>query len=85
MNKLVRGFLFAVICLAAAPAWAVPIERVISPGGIEAWLVRQETVPLISLEFAFVGGASPDPANKPGVANMSLKPASSHSCGSLKR
>ena len=70
MNKLVRGFLFAVICLAAAPAWAVPIERVISPGGIEAWLVRQETVPLISLEFAFVGGASQDPANKPGVANM---------------
>ncbi len=70
MNKLIRGFLFAVFCLAAAPAWAVPIEKVISPGGIEAWLVRQETVPLISLEFAFVGGASQDPANKPGVANM---------------
>jgi len=63
-------FLIAALCIASAPARAMPIERVISPGGIEAWLVRQETVPLISLEFAFVGGASQDPADKGGVANM---------------
>ena len=63
--------ILAILCIAAAPAWAaVPIERVISPGGIEAWLVRQETVPLISLEFAFTGGASQDPADKAGLANM---------------
>jgi zinc protease len=61
----------AILCIAFAPARAaVPIERVISPGGIEAWLVRQETVPLISLEFAFAGGASQDPADKAGLANM---------------
>ena len=64
------ALLFTVLCITAVPAQAVPIERVISPGGIEAWLVRQETVPLISLEFAFAGGASQDPAEKPGVANM---------------
>jgi len=63
------ALLFAVLCI-AAPAQAVPIERVISPGGLEAWLVRQETVPLISLEFAFAGGASQDPADKAGVAHM---------------
>jgi len=63
------ALLFAVLCI-AAPARAVPIERVISPGGLEAWLVRQETVPLISLEFAFAGGASQDPAEKAGVAHM---------------
>jgi zinc protease len=70
--KLLARFalLFAVLCIAAVPAQAVPIERVISPGGFEAWLVRQETVPLISLEFAFAGGASQDPADKAGVANM---------------
>jgi zinc protease len=61
---------FAALCIAAVPAQAVPIERVISPGGLEAWLVRQETVPLISMEFAFAGGASQDPADKGGVANM---------------
>jgi zinc protease len=64
------AFLVAALCIAAAPARAVPIERVISPGGIEVWLVRQETVPLISLEFAFSGGASQDPADKAGVGNM---------------
>ena len=71
MKLLARcALLFAVLCIAAVPAQAVPIERVISPGGIEAWLVRQETVPLISLEFAFAGGASQDPVEKAGVANM---------------
>ncbi|HEX2512665.1 MAG TPA: pitrilysin family protein [Xanthobacteraceae bacterium] len=70
MKLLARcALLFAVLCI-AAPAQAVPIERVISPGGLEAWLVRQETVPLISLEFAFAGGASQDPAEKAGVAHM---------------
>jgi zinc protease len=54
----------------ATPAGAVTIERVISPGGLEAWLVRQTTVPLISLEFAMAGGASQDPADKTGVGNM---------------
>ena len=71
MKLLARcALLFAVLCIAAVPAQAVPIERVISPGGLEAWLVRQETVPLISLEFAFAGGAAQDPAEKAGVANM---------------
>jgi zinc protease len=64
------AFLLSVLCLATVPARAVPIERVISPGGLEVWLVRQETVPVISLEFAFAGGASQDPAGMPGVANL---------------
>jgi zinc protease len=71
VKVLIRfALLVAVLCIAALPARAVPIERVTSPGGIEAWLVRQETVPLISLEFAFNGGGAQDPADKPGVANM---------------
>jgi len=64
------AFLFVMLCTAVVQAQAVPIERVTSPGGLEAWLVRQETVPVISLEFAFAGGASQDPADKSGVANM---------------
>jgi zinc protease len=46
------------------------IERVVSPGGIEAWLVREPSVPLIALEFSFKGGANQDPVGKPGVAYM---------------
>ena len=57
--------------LAGQPAQAMTkIERVVSPGGIEAWLVREPSVPLIALEFAFKGGAVQDPADKPGTAYM---------------
>jgi zinc protease len=41
-----------------------------SPGGIEIWLVREAAVPLITMEFAFLGGTGQDPAGKGGVANM---------------
>ena len=56
--------------LVSSPAQATTVERVVSPGGLEAWLVRDATVPLVALEFAFAGGSSQDPASKPGVANM---------------
>ena len=54
----------------ALPASATKIERITSPGGIEAWLVREPSLPLVAMEFAFRGGSSQDPADKPGVAHM---------------
>jgi zinc protease len=67
-------FSFAAAAIAAlvsvAPANATNIERVVSPGGIEAWLVREPSVPLIAMNFAFKGGANQDPSLKPGTANM---------------
>ena len=59
---------FLVILVSAAEAHNV--QRVLSPKGIEAWLVQEDKVPLIAISFAFVGGASQDPADRPGVANM---------------
>lgn len=58
-----------VLCAGAAHA-ATTIERVVSPGGIEAWLVRDKTVPVVAMNFAFRGGANQDPAAKPGVGYM---------------
>ncbi len=53
------------------PAGAVDIEKVKSPGGIEAWLVQEDTVPLIAMSFAFRdAGSSRDPAGKEGLANL---------------
>jgi zinc protease len=61
----------ALLALGQAPAQAAAkIQRVISPGGIEAWLVQDATVPLIAMQFAFQGGSAQDPANKPGVAQL---------------
>jgi zinc protease len=69
---VMRRVLFAAVLigLAAGPAGATAIERVISPGGIEAWLVRQPSMPLVALDFAMTGGANEDPADKAGLAHM---------------
>jgi zinc protease len=58
------------LCSFALPARATTIERVVSPGGIEAWLVHEPAVPLIAVDFAFAGGAVQDPAGKGGTANL---------------
>ena len=54
----------------AGSAGATTIERVVSPGGIEAWLVHERAVPLIAVDFAFVGGAVQDPPGKAGTAAL---------------
>ncbi|MGO9627485.1 MAG: M16 family metallopeptidase [Xanthobacteraceae bacterium] len=61
---------FLALPLLAAPALATTIERVVSPGGIEAWLVHEPAVPMIAIDFAFVGGAAQDPAGKAGTASL---------------
>jgi zinc protease len=54
--------------LAASSADAMEIKRVISPGGIEAWLVESHANPLIAMRFAFRGGAAQDPQDRQGLA-----------------
>ena len=66
---LAAVFTAAMFLLQAPAARAMTIERVTSPGGIEAWLVR-DSAPMIALDFAFLGSADQDPADKPGVATM---------------
>lgn len=61
---------FAFLTLIARPAYALNIERVVSPGGIEAWLVEEYEVPVITMEVSWMGGAASDPAGKLGLANM---------------
>ena len=58
------------LLLLSGPARAIEVQRVVSPGGIEAWLVQDHTNPIISLELAFRGGAALDPAGKEGLATM---------------
>lgn len=67
------GLLLAAATIAMTFNYAVAatkIQRVISPGGVEAWLVQDATVPLVAMEYAFTGGSAQDPADKPGVGNM---------------
>jgi zinc protease len=61
------------IGLAAAiphKAEAARIQRVVSSGGIVAWLVESPAVPLVRMTIAFRGGTSQDPEDKPGLAHF---------------
>jgi zinc protease len=49
---------------------AVNVQEVVTPRGVKAWLVEDYAVPLVSLEFAFKGGAAQDPPGKLGAATM---------------
>ena len=57
--------------LGGLPACALlEIHQVISPGGIEAWLVQDHANPIVAMEFSFEGGSALDPEGKPGLANL---------------
>jgi zinc protease len=70
LRTVVIALPFLALAASAAPASATTIERVVSPGGIEAWLVREPAVPLIAVDFAFSGGAVQDPVGKSGTAEL---------------
>lgn len=63
--------LLAFVCiLIPRTASAVEIQRFTTPGGINVWLVEENTVPLITMNFAWRGGATQDPGGKAGVASF---------------
>jgi zinc protease len=71
LRNMIGGFVL-LLSLFAGPfsAGAVEVERVVSQGGIEAWLVEDHTNPIVALEIAFRGGSSLDPIGKEGLANF---------------
>jgi zinc protease len=72
---LARGarLLVATLCLVTAAtvsAEAANIQRVVSPRGIEAWLIEDHTNPIVALQFALKAGAAYDPKGKEGLAEL---------------
>ena len=66
-RHLIAGLALAALAL---PAQAFEIEEIVSPAGIEIWHVRDDSVPLISMEAAFRGGANGDGAETAGLARF---------------
>ena len=60
----------ALILLALPVRAAVEIQEVTSPGGIDAWLVEEHSIPFVALEIRFRGGASLDAEGKRGAINL---------------
>ncbi len=69
-SPLLAVIAFGCLLIAGGAKAAVEVQRVVSPGGIEAWLVEEHTVPFLSMRFAFRGGAKLDPAGKEGLAEL---------------
>ncbi len=70
-RRLVGAAAFLLVgFFALVPARAIEIQRVVSPGGVEAWLVEDHTNPIIAVRFAFDGGAALDPEGREGLAEM---------------
>ncbi|MCC5986817.1 MAG: insulinase family protein [Pararhodobacter sp.] len=56
-----------VLLLAATPLRAeIDITPVTSPGGIEAWLVEEPSIPFVAIEISFEGGTVLDPQGAEG-------------------
>lgn len=76
MKRLIRPAVVAVLAVAAllpaAPGARadMDVQRVVTPLGLEAWLVENDSIPVISIEFAFRGGSLADPEGKEGLANL---------------
>ncbi|MES1989384.1 MAG: pitrilysin family protein [Pseudomonadota bacterium] len=64
------AFTLAGLSASTLPASALEVKRVVSPGGIEAWLVEEYEVPIITMEVSWDGGSASDPAARLGLANM---------------
>lgn len=68
---MIRFLLVALTALTlAAPARALEIQEVTSPGGLKAWLVEAHDIPFTALEIRFRGGASLDAEGKRGAINL---------------
>ncbi len=60
-----------VLISALAPAaQAITAQQVTSPGGLKAWFVPDTTNPILTIKFAFRGGAALDPEGKEGLSNL---------------
>lgn len=66
---LLGALLIALVAVVSA-ARAVEVDRVTTQGGLEAWLVSDDTNPMVTLTFAFDGGAALDPPDKAGLASF---------------
>ncbi len=69
LNRAIVALSF--VLLGAGSAWAIDIQEVTSARGITAWLVSDDTVPVVAVDVAFEGaGSAQDPEGKAGRANI---------------
>lgn len=73
LNHILRRFAVVPACaimLSIGQAWAVEIQDITSDKGINAWLVEDYSVPIVTMKFSFDAGSAQDPKGKEGIVNL---------------
>jgi zinc protease len=70
MRHFILTAIFAVT--ASVSQAAVDIQTITSPGGINAWVVEEPSIPFVALEIRIRGGASLDEDGKRGAVNLMM-------------
>ncbi len=60
------------LALPGVAAADVDIQALTSPGGQTYWLVEEPSIPIVSIEIGFTGGARLDPVDKTGLTNFTI-------------
>ena len=68
MFRILIAFCFAAFATTASAE--IDIKQVTSPGGINAWVVEEPSIPFIALEIRFRGSATLDLPGKRGATNL---------------
>lgn len=70
MIRFVLAFALSLTALSAKAE--IDIQEVTSPGGIEAWLVEENSIPFVAIEIIFDGGAAIEDPAKRGATNLMM-------------
>ena len=71
ISRIARLMLIAAgVLLSAAANAGIPIQKWTQPSGAQVYLVESLAIPMVDVQMDFDAGGRRDPADKPGLANL---------------
>src|SRR5437868_9387225 len=70
MKRVVLALTASVPLLLTGPANAITVRAVQGPTGVETWLAEEHALPMVAFEISLPAGSAYDPAEKPGLVNV---------------
>jgi hypothetical protein len=67
---VLTALVLAPAALAQVPPKPAAVQRVVSPGGIEAWFLPDRSLPILAVALSFPGGTAQDRAGKEGATDL---------------
>lgn len=70
IRATLAAFVLALATGASVARAEIDVVAVTSPGGIEAWLYEDHSLPILTVDASFLGGATLDPEGRRGTAAL---------------